>query len=163
MTTWCMQCATAGVRAANVAVGVDDDGEPACSMHAVKRNDVEVQTNKAKLDAIRRPAPVTQRQIAQPVKENIMNEQRFCKCGCGTEVPASNRFSYINGHRARKPHGHAKLGRPKKAVVEAAAVPGIKAPKAQSLPTLVDLAALRAKLHAQLAAIDLIEGAIGAL
>jgi hypothetical protein len=27
---------------------------------------------------------------------------RICKCGCGEEVPAANRFSYINGHRSRK-------------------------------------------------------------
>jgi hypothetical protein len=136
---------------------VDDDGEPACSVHAVKRNDPEVQTNKAKLDAIRRPAPVTQRPIAQPVKENIMNEQRCCKCGCGTEVPASNRFSYINGHRAHKPHGSAKRGRPKKIVAEAAPKSIVPFVKADLTCGLVDLGKLKCDLLAKLAAIELIE------
>jgi hypothetical protein len=126
-------------------------------MHAVKRNDVEVSTNKAKLDAIRRPASGTQRPIAQPVKEKPMDPVRLCKCGCGTEVPASNRFSYINGHRARKPHGQAKRGRPKKAAVATAAELGMKAPKAEPLCGLVDLGKLKCDLLAKLAAIELIE------
>jgi hypothetical protein len=38
--------------------------------------------------------------------------KRMCKCGCGTEVPASNRFSYINGHRPRKATRRAKAAKP---------------------------------------------------
>ena len=150
---WCMQCGE--LNRLEPAIGLDEDGEPACSMHAVKRNDVEVSTSKAKLDAIRRPAPGAQRPIAQPVKEKPMDPVRICKCGCGTEVPASNRFSYISGHRARKPHGHAKLGRPKKAAIATAEL-GMKAPIADS-SSMVDLGKLKCDLLAKLAAIELIE------
>jgi hypothetical protein len=35
------------------------------------------------------------------VSQEKSEMKRICKCGCGGEVPAANRFSYINGHRTR--------------------------------------------------------------
>ena len=148
---WCQQCGV--VNRPQPAIGVDEDGDPACSTHAVRRNDPEIQTNKTKLDAIRRPASVTQRPAAQPAKESVM--ERLCKCGCGTEVPASNRFSFIKGHIKRGKR--AKAAKPSKVVIKTAAEARHQAPKAEPLCGLVDLGKLKCDLLAKLAAIELIE------
>jgi hypothetical protein len=82
-----------------LAIGVDEDGDPACALHAVKRNDVEVQINKTKLDAIRRPAPVMQRQVADPVKEMNMSLENAPKClAPDCEVRTNSAVGYCAKH-----------------------------------------------------------------
>jgi hypothetical protein len=106
--SWCFQCGVASKP--ERAVGWDEDGEPACGLHRVKADrplkfkDVsrgsthglapERVAEKSSPTLPAAPSPV---QIKQ---ESTM--ERTCKCGCGGTVPATNRFSYINGHRTRK-------------------------------------------------------------
>jgi hypothetical protein len=131
-------------------------------MHAVKRNDPEVQTNKTKLDAIRRPAPVMQRQVADPVKEMNMARsaavfpQRVCICGCGQSfTPSGPSQKFFPGHKPKyKPAKAVKTAAPKKAVAKSP-----EPAKAMALPGLVDLGKLKADLLAKLAAIELVEKA----
>jgi hypothetical protein len=159
---WCQQCGV--LNRPEPAIGVDDEGDPACGLHAMKRNDPEVQTSKAKLDAIRRPAPTAKGQIAPPVKEKSMPRApktfapRTCICGCNQAfVPTGSTQRYMPGHKPKPTAVAVKT--PKKAALKVTipegrliglAVPGKE-------PNLVDLGKLKRDLQAKLAAIELIE------
>lgn len=47
--------------------------------------------------------PPMQTQTAKPNGHAPAIAARICKCGCGETVPTENRFSFINGHRTKKP------------------------------------------------------------
>jgi hypothetical protein len=107
--SWCFQCGVAS--RPSKAVGVDEDGEPACSGHQVKEIGAGLNAAAASRTAVSAPigfgkkAEAAQIKPAAPSPVQIKQEstmERTCKCGCGGTVPATNRFSYINGHRTRK-------------------------------------------------------------
>jgi hypothetical protein len=134
-------------------------------MHAVKRNDPEVQRTKTKLDAIRRPASVTQRPVAQPAKEKVMErapkvfQPRQCLCCGETFLPTGSTQRFAPGHKPKKTAATPVKAAPanKASASRTAAEFGIKAPKAEPLCGLVDLAKLKCDLLAKLAAVELIE------
>jgi outer membrane biosynthesis protein TonB len=162
---WCLQCGEES--RPQPSVGVDEDGEPACMMHAVKRNDPEIQTTKTKLDAIRRPAPTAQCQIAQPVKETSMERsaavfaKKVCACGCGQEfMPTGAASKFFPGHKPKYKPANVAKGSPKKSAIKTGADQGLKATKAEPLGGLVDLGKLKCDLLAKLAALELVAKAL---
>ena len=137
---WCLQC---GVKhELNVAVGQDEDGEPACRMHAIK-SDVKsaVQPEKSKAMETKLCPGV----LGKPCQKEIGARAEVCGA-C---------------YARRLYHQNKKRGGKTKATKSPAAQPR-KAAKADGSPAsygpgAIDLGALKAKLLAQLAAIELVE------
>lgn len=53
---------------------------------------------------------------------------RVCKCGCGTEMPSSNKWEYMRGH---KPKTSKRLGGPSNALAKREALIVIEQPDEQ--------------------------------
>jgi len=101
---WCMQCGA--LNRPEKAIGVDEDGEPACSMHCVKSNAVTVEP------AAPSPLQATEREKADMAIERTYS--RTCSCGCGGEL--KGRWPYLKGHNKseggalpKKPRGRVHV------------------------------------------------------
>lgn len=86
--SWCFQCGELGTP--EKATGVDDDGEPACALHAK-----------------REPRKFDSKFVEQRLKQFHGNESEAemakgdpCACGCG-ELVKGNRHTYVRGHKPK--------------------------------------------------------------
>lgn len=111
--SWCLQCGLSGKP--ERAVGVDEDGEPACTFHRVK--EIGSGLNAASALQARVPLSVQLKPAAAPspvqtsaVEESSMDNKRTCSCGCGAEL--RSRWPYVKGHN--KVEGGATVAAPKK-------------------------------------------------
>ena len=157
--TWCLQCGATS--RPEVAIGVDEDGEPACGLHADKSKGTPM------LRSLPRPVPLAPQPVASraiaPVKEKPVMQRakptfaaKTCACGCGEQFnPAGPRSIYKDGHKP----GAAPMSPPikiklKRKPVQASAIRGgASDPKQSASP----LAQLKAELLEKLAAIEVVE------
>lgn len=125
---WCLQCGSEG--RPELAVGVDEDGEPACVFHRVKPNKVESEAPS--------PLQTTQKEADMGTKSQGVRPQSECKV-CGKELA-----TFMMERHMKAKHGGVEAGMQK----AAAPIYGGGA---------IDLAAIKADLQRKLAAIELVE------
>jgi hypothetical protein len=132
---WCLQC---GVKhELSAAEGVDEDGEPACRMHAVKTPNVnQPETSKA----------------MGTVSKGILPRAN-CKV-CGKEVAEKQ----MGNHMRR--HGGDSAPKPKRAY-RRRAVAGVTPRENLQSTALGDLETLRANLARQLTAVETVLQLLG--
>ena len=153
MPTWCLQCGIEHNN--NLAVGRDEDGEPACAMHATK--------SFQEINRAQRPA------VQPETSKTMSNEEKLCPGVLGKPCPATKMISarkevcgacYARGYyhmkNGAKTKREARAVAPKKAHRKPAAVPEIGL---QS--TLGDLQVIKAKLLTDLNAVDTVLALLG--
>lgn len=164
---WCMQCATnpAGRREVP-AVGVDEDGEPACFHHLGKSSSLaRAQAEMRERNQAPKPAP----------------SLRVCEVeGCEVPLAAHNRSGRCKAHwyarkatrdalkaiEAAHPAVITKLARPAEVVIvnpfrEPPATEPAQQPAPAAAVAKAELLALRAKLAGQIEAIDRVMEMLG--
>lgn len=156
MANWCLQCAIE--HKAYAAVGLDEDGEPACAVHAKRE---PAKFDEAFIDSrfqqLREPAPPKRVEPAAvkpaPRQEKTeMFTKKQC-IDCGTEFTATgNAAKRCEDCKAASKASAKKTTRKKTAK---------RAEPANEQPASTPLAALKAKLQRELAAIETVEGLLG--
>lgn len=96
---WCLQCGSEG--RPELAVGVDEDGEPACVFHRVKPNKVESEAPS--------PLQTTQKEADMGTKSQGVRPQSECKV-CGKELA-----TFMMERHMKAKHGGVEAGMQKAA------------------------------------------------
>ena len=110
------------------AVGLDEDGEAACAMHGVK---ARVPANPESVTS----AVPSRLQTAKEERTDMVNEPKFCTCGCGTELPEGYKWPRLRGHAGQRNGSHGN-GKAPKSFSASKSVPKATAPVAQTMVTL---------------------------
>jgi hypothetical protein len=111
---WCFQCGVEG--RPSKAVGVDEDGEPACSGHQVKEIGADLNAAAASRTAVSAPigfgkkSEAAQIKPAAPSPVQIKQEKemktfkpRTCVCGCNEAFePTGTTQRFKEGHKPAK-------------------------------------------------------------
>jgi hypothetical protein len=167
--SWCQQCGVAN--RPEVAIGVDEDGDPACAMHAVKGNKEKLMNLEDAPKCLASDCEArTKSKVGYCAKHFFLsyskNKGAAPTCSvCGETLRRDNATGLCKQHRGNT-HPQ-KAATPKKAVVKKAAASNIRRgdeliDRFLERPSVghVDLVKIKADLMAKLAAIELIEAMI---
>lgn len=174
---WCMQCALdPEYRRERPAVGVDEDGEPACFEHQTKTGEskasaVDGTTSEAGRGhhisasapaqsvgecSVTEPAKVEaapQKKLASKQRKALMPEKKVCAApGCNAELRSNNRKGRCRAHSyiPTSERGRAPRGRRTSQAIVRVEPASVVAPDCANL----DLIGLRDRLRSDLAAVE---------